>query len=224
MINTEICLFIKRSEIELENVHRKLRLLLTMVEADAVEDCLDTTHGILDDVRDATKDAAARIGSSGTTLSLKFYDIGKAQKAAAPETAKAKPAPEAETAKAEPAADPMGIGKAFSKIGAALNGAKPANDDIMGAGAALDKALAAAEAAKAALIEAAPEKTLKDTLDTWDASRKANAAARVAAANAAAAAECKGCGCDSEELADYGCAQCSCSKAADAVEGGELNG
>lgn len=89
MINTEICLFIKRSEIELENVHRKLRLLLTMVEADAVEDCLDTTHGILDDVRDATKDAAARIGSSGTNLSLKLYDIGKAQKAAAPETAKA---------------------------------------------------------------------------------------------------------------------------------------
>lgn len=201
MINTEICLFIKRSEIELENVHRKLRLLLTMVKADAVEDCLDTTHGILDDVRDAAKDAAARIGSSGTNLSLKLYDIGKAQKAAAPETAKA-----------EPAADPMGIGKAFSKIGATLNGAKPANDDIMGVGAALDKALAAAEAAKAALVEAAPEKTLKDTLDALDKSREANAAA-----------ECKGCGCDSEELADYGCAQCSCSKA-DAVEGGELNG
>lgn len=211
MINTEICLFIKRSEIELENVHRKLRLLLTMVEADAVEDYLDTTHDVVDDVRDATKGAAARIESLGTTISLKLYDIGKAQKAAALETAKAEPAPEA--AKAEPAADPMGIGKEFSKIGAALNGAKPANDDIMGVGAALDKALAAAEAAKAALVEAAPEKTLKDTLDAWDKSREANAAA-----------ECKGCGCDSEELADYGCAQCSCSKADAAVEGGELNG
>lgn len=178
MINTEICLFIKRSEIELKNVHRKLRLLLTMVEADAVEDCLDTTHDVVDDARDAAKNAAAHIESLGTTISLKLYDIGKAQKAAAPE---------AETA-------------------------KPANDDIMGVGAALDKALAAAEAAKAALVEAAPEKTLKDTLDAWDKSREANAAA-----------ECKGCGCDSEELADYGCAQCSCCKA-DAVEGGELNG
>lgn len=187
MINTEICLFVKRSEVELEAVHRKLRLLLTMVEADAVEDCLDTTHGILDDTRDAAKAAAAHIESLGTTISLKLYDIGKAQKAAAPETAKAEPAPEAETA-------------------------EPADKDIMGVGAALDKALAAAEAAKAALVEAAPEKTLKDTLDAWDKSREANAAA-----------ECKGCGCDSEELADYGCAQCSCSKA-DAVEGGELNG
>lgn len=204
MINTEICLFVKRSEVELEAVHRNLRLLLTMVEADAVEDCLDTTHGILDDARDAAKAAAAHIERLGITLSLKLYDIGKAQKAAAPKTAKA-----------EPAADPMGIGKAFSEIGAALNGAKPANDDIMGAGAALDKALAAAEAAKAALVEAAPEKALKDTLDAWDKSREANAAADAIAT---------ACGiCKSDGAGHYIGPNCACTNVSE-LKGGELNG
>ena len=215
MINTEICLFVKRSEVELEAVHRKLHLLLTMVEADAVEDCLDTTHGILDDAREAAKAAAAHIESLGTTLSLKLYDIGKTQKAAAPETTKAEPAPETETAKAETAADPMGIGKEFSKIGAAINGVKPANDDIMGVGAALDKALAAAEAAKAALVEAAPEKTLKDTLDAWDKSREANAAAD---AIATACGNCK-----SDGAGHYIGPNCACTNVSE-LKGGELNG
>lgn len=191
MINTEICLFVKRSEVELEAVHRKLHLLLTMVEADAVEDCLDTTHGILDDARDAAKAAAAHIESLGTTLSLKLYDIGKAQKAAAPETAKAEPAPEAEAA-------------------------KPANDDIMGVGAALDKALAAAEAANAALVESALEKHLKDTLvGARDKSREANAAAD---AIATACGNCK-----SDGAGHYIGPNCACTNVSE-LKGGELNG
>lgn len=190
MINTEICLFVKRSEVELENVHRKLHLLLTMVEADAVEDCLDTTHDVVDDVRDAAKGAAARIESLGTTISLKLYDIGKAQKAAAPETAKAEPAPEAETAKLS-------------------------DEDIVGVAAALNKALAAAEAAKATLVEAAPEKTLKDTLDAWDKSREANTTAY---AIATACGNCK-----SDGAGHYIGPNCACTNASE-LKGGELNG
>lgn len=94
------------------------------------------------------------------------------------------------------------------------------------------KAAAEAEAAKAATTIVVPEKTLKDTLNAWDQAREANAAAEdddpmgIGAEllkAKAAAAECKGCGCDSEELVDYGCAGCTCSKA-DEAEGGELNG
>lgn len=100
------------------------------------------------------------------------------------------------------------------------------------------KAAAEAEAAKATTTivvegnDAAEQAHLNDTLNAWDQAREANAAAEdddpmgIGAEllkAKAAAAECKGCGCDSEELADYGCAGCTCSKA-DEAEGGELNG
>lgn len=173
MINTEMSLFLARSEIELNHVHDKLRLLLLLADEDATEDCIDSTMKILEDARETATAAAAQIDSIGRDLWLKLYALQQEQKKAAE-----------------------------------------------------------AEAAKAATTIVVPEKTLKDTLDAWDQARKANAAAEdddpmgIGAEllkAKAAAAECRGCGCDSEELADYVCADCTCSKA-DEAEGGELNG
>ena len=177
MINTELSLFLARSEIELNHVHEKLRLLLLLADEDATEDCIDSTMKILEDARETATAAAAQIDSIGRDLWLKLYALQQEQKKAA----------EAEAAKA---------------------------------------------ATTIVVKDKAPEKTLKDTLNAWDQARKANAAAEdddpmgIGAEllkAKAAAAECKGCGCDSEELADYGCAGCTCSKAGEA-EGGELNG
>lgn len=162
MINTELSLFLARSEIELNHVHEKLRLLLLLADEDAAEDCIDSTMKILEDARETATAAAAQIDSVGRDLWLKLYALQQEQKKAA----------EAEAAKA-----------ATTIV-------------VKGKDAA----------------EQAPEKNLKATLDAWDKSREANAAA-----------ECKGCGCDSDGLADYGCAGCSCTKASD-EEGGKLNG
>ena len=177
MINTELSLFLARSEIELNHVHEKLRLLLLLADEDAVEDCIDTAENMVNDVRNTAKDAAKQIDSIGGNLWTRMYYLEQEQEKAA-------------------------------------------------------KAAAEAEVAKAATTIVAPEKTLNDTLNAWDQAREANAAAEdddpmgIGAEllkAKAAAAECKGCGCDSEELADYGCNGCSCSKA-DEAEGGELNG
>lgn len=179
MINTEVCLFVKRTEIELEHIHNKLRVLMALAEDDGIADCIDTAENMVNDVRNTAKDAAGQIDSIGGSLWSRMYHLEQEQEKAAK---------------------------------------------------------AAAEAAKAATTivvkDKAPEKTLNDTLNAWDQARKANAAAEdddpmgIGAEllkAKAAAAECKGCGCDSEELADYGCDGCSCSKANEA-EGGELNG
>ena len=177
MINTEVCLFVKRTEIELEHIHNKLRVLMALAEDDGIADCIDTAENMVNDVCNTAKDAAGQIDSIGGSLWSRMYHLEQEQEKAA-------------------------------------------------------KAAAEAEAAKAATTIVVPEKTLKDTLDAWDQARKANAAAEdddpmgIGAEllkAKAAAAECKGCGCDSEELADYGCDGCSCSKAGEA-EGGELNG
>ena len=179
MINTEVCLFVKRTEIELEHIHNKLRVLMALAEDDGIADCIDTAENMVNDVRSTAKDAAEQIDSIGGSLWSRMYHLEQEQEKAA------KAAAEAED-----------------------------------------------EAAKAATTNVALEKTLKDTLNAWDQARKANAAAEdddpmgIGAEllkAKAAAAECKGCGCDSEELADYGCAGCTCSKA-DEAEGGELNG
>ena len=179
MINTEVCLFVKRTEIELEHIHNKLRVLMALAEDDGIADCIDTAENMVNDVRNTAKDAAKQIDSIGGNLWSRMYHLEQEQEKAAK---------------------------------------------------------AAAEAAKAATTivvkDKAPEKTLNDTLNAWDQAREANAAAEdddpmgIGAEllkAKAAAAECKGCGCDSEELADYGCAGCTCSKA-DEAEGGELNG
>ena len=177
MINTEVCLFVKRTEIELEHIHNKLRILMALTEDDGIADCIDTAENMVNDVRNTAKDAAGKIDSIGGSLWSRMYHLEQEQEKAA-------------------------------------------------------KAAAEAEAAKDATTIVAPEKTLNDTLDAWDQAREANAAAEdddpmgIGAEllkAKAAAAECKGCGCDSEELADYGCAGCTCSKAGEA-EGGELNG
>lgn len=177
MINTEVCLFVKRTEIELEHIHNKLRVLMALAEDDGIADCIDTAENMVNDVRNTAKNAAGQIDSIGGSLWSRMYHLEQEQEKAA-------------------------------------------------------KAAAEAEAAKAATTIVVPEKTLKDTLDAWDQARKANAAAEdddpmgIGAEllkAKAAAAECKGCGCDSEELADYGCDGCACSKA-DEAEGGELNG
>lgn len=163
MINTEVCLFVKRTEIELEHIHNKLRVLMALAEDNGIADCIDTAENMVNDVRNTAKDAAKQIDSIGGSLWSRMYHLEQEQ------------------------------GKAA-------------------------KAAAEAEAAKATttiVVEGqAPEKILNDTLNAWDQAREAAKAA---------AAECKGCGCDSEELADYGCDGCSCSKA-DEAEGGELNG
>ena len=123
MINTEVCLFVQRTEIELEHIHNKLRVLMALAEDNGIADCIDTAENMVSDVRDTAKNAAMQIDSIGGSLWSRMYNLEQEQ-----------------------------------------------------------------------------EKAAK-----------------------AAAAECKGCGCDSEELADYGCNGCSCSKA-DEAEGGELNG
>ena len=181
MINTEVCLFVKRTEIELEHIHNKLRVLMALAEDNGIADCIDTAENMVNDVRNAAKGAAGQIDSIGGSLWSRMYHLEQEQEKAA-------------------------------------------------------KAAAEAEAAKAATTivvkDKAPEKTLNDTLNAWDQAREANAAAEdddpmgIGAEllkAKAAAAECKGCGCDSEELADYGCTDCTCSKA-DEAEGGELNG
>lgn len=166
MINTEVCLYVKRAEIELEHVHQKLRLLLALTEDNGVEDCIDTTEKMLEDARESAKSAAKNIDNWGSTLWLRLYRVEEEQKAAA-----------------------------------------------------------AAEVAMATTTivvegkDAAEQAHLNDALNAWDQAREANDAA----IQSAPSAECKGCGCDNEELADYGCAGCTCSKA-DEAEGGELNG
>ena len=176
MINTEVCLFVKRTEIELEHIHNKLRVLMALAEDDGIADCIDTAENMVNDVRNTAKGAAGQIDSIGGSLWSRMYHLEQEQEKAA-------------------------------------------------------KAAAEAEAAKAATTIVAPEKTLNDTLNAWDQAREASAAAEdddpmgIGAElpkAKAAAAECKGCGCDSEELADYGCDGCACSKA-DEAEGGELN-
>ena len=181
MINTEVCLFVKRTEIELEYIHNKLRVLMALAEDNGIADCIDTAENMVDDVRNTAKNAAEQINSIGGSLWSRMYNLEQEQEKAA-------------------------------------------------------KAAAEAEAAKATttiVVEGqAPEKILNDTLNAWDQAREANAAAEdddpmgIGAEllkAKAAADECKGCGCDSEELSDYGCAGCTCSKA-DEAEGGELNG
>ena len=177
MINTEVCLIVKRTEIELEHINNKLRVLMALAEDDGIADCIDTAENMVNDVRNTAKGAAGQIDSIGGSLWSRMYHLEQEQEKAA-------------------------------------------------------KAAAEAEAAKAATTIVAPEKTLNDTLNAWDQAREANAAAEdddpmgIGAEllkAKAAAAECKGCGCDSEELVDYGCDGCSCSKAGEA-EGGELNG
>lgn len=164
MINTELSLFLARSEIELNQVHDKLRLLLLLADEDATEDCIDSTMKILEDARKTATAAAAQIDSIGRDLWLKLYALQQEQKKAA----------EAEAAKAATTIVVKG------------------ND-------------------------AAEQAHLNDTLNAWDQTREANATAEdddpmsIGAEllkAKAAAAECKGCGCDS---------------AAEA-EGGELNG
>lgn len=183
MINTEVCLFVKRTEIELEHIHNKLRVLMALAEDNGIADCIDTAENMVNDVRNTAKDAAGQIDSIGGSLWSRMYHLEQEQEKAA-------------------------------------------------------KAAAEAEAAKAATTivvkseDAAEQAQLNDILNAWDQAREANAAAEdddpmgIGAEllkAKAAAAECKGCGCDSEELADYGCAGCTCSKAGEA-EGGELNG
>lgn len=164
MINTEVCLFVKRTEIELEHIHNKLRVLMALAEDNGIADCIDTAENMVNDVRNTAKDAAGKIDSIGGSLWSRMYHLEQEQEKAA-------------------------------------------------------KAAAEAEAAKATttiVVEGqAPEKILNDTLNAWDQAREA--------AKAAAEAEGKSCGCDSEGLVDYGCAGCTCSKA-DEAEGGELNG
>lgn len=83
MINTEVCLFVKRTEIELEHIHNKLRLLLLLADEDATEDCIDSTMKILEDARETATAAAAQIDSIGRDLWLKLYALQQEQKKAA---------------------------------------------------------------------------------------------------------------------------------------------
>lgn len=83
MINTEMSLFLARSEIELNHVHDKLRLLLLLADEDATEDCIDSTMKILEDARETATAAAAQIDSIGRDLWLKLYALQQEQKKAA---------------------------------------------------------------------------------------------------------------------------------------------
>ena len=65
MINTEVCLFVKRTEIELEHIHNKLRVLMALAEDDGIADCIDTAENMVNDVRNTAKDAAKQIDSIG---------------------------------------------------------------------------------------------------------------------------------------------------------------
>ena len=94
MINTEVCLFVKRTEIELEHIHNKLRVLMALAEDDGIADCIDTAENMVNDVRNTAKDAAKQIDSIGGSLWSRMYNLEQEQEKAA------KAAAEAEAAKA----------------------------------------------------------------------------------------------------------------------------
>lgn len=87
MINTEVCLFVKRTETELEHIHNKLRVLMALAEDNGIADCIDTAENMVNDVRNTAKDAAKQIDSIGGSLWSRMYHLeqeqGKAAKAAA---------------------------------------------------------------------------------------------------------------------------------------------
>ena len=87
MINTEVCLFVKRTEIELEHIHNKLRVLMALAEDNGIADCIDTAENMVNDVRNTAKDAAKQIDSIGGSLWSRMYhleeELEKAAKAAA---------------------------------------------------------------------------------------------------------------------------------------------
>lgn len=93
MINTEVCLFVKRTEIELEHIHNKLRVLMALTEDDGIADCIDTAENMVNDVRNTAKDAAKQIDSIGGSLWSRMYHLEQEQEKAAKAT-------EAEAAKA----------------------------------------------------------------------------------------------------------------------------
>lgn len=113
MINTEVCLYVKRAEIELEHVHQKLRLLLALTEDNGVEDCIDTTEKMLEDARETAKDAAKNIDNWGSSLWLLLYRVEEEQKAAA--AAEAAKTTTTVTVKAKPA-DDGAFDEALSKV------------------------------------------------------------------------------------------------------------
>ena len=94
MINTEVCLFVKRTEIELEHIHNKLRVLMALAEDDGIADCIDTAENMVNDVRNTAKGAAGQIDSIGGSLWSRMYHLEQEQEKAA------KAAAEAEAAKA----------------------------------------------------------------------------------------------------------------------------
>ena len=94
MINTEVCLFVKRTEIELEHIHDKLRVLMALAEDNGIADCIDTAENMVNDVRNTAKDAAGKIDSIGGSLWFRMYHLEQEQEKAA------KAATEAEAAKA----------------------------------------------------------------------------------------------------------------------------
>lgn len=83
MINTEVCLFVKRTEIELEHIHNKLRVLMALAEDDGIADCIDTAENIVNDVRNTAKDAAVQIDSIGGSLWSRMYHLEQEQEKAA---------------------------------------------------------------------------------------------------------------------------------------------
>lgn len=83
MINTEVCLFVKRTEIELEHIHNKLRVLMALAEDNGIADCIDTAENMVNDVRNTATAAAAQIDSIGRDLWLKLYALKQEQKKAA---------------------------------------------------------------------------------------------------------------------------------------------
>ena len=94
MINTEVCLFVKRTEIELEHIHNKLRVLMALAEDNGIADCIDTAENMVSDVRDTAKNAAGQIDSIGGSLWSRMYHLEQEQEKAA------KAAAETEAAKA----------------------------------------------------------------------------------------------------------------------------
>lgn len=89
MINTEVCLFVKRTEIELEHIHNKLRVLMALAEDNGIADCIDTAENMVNDVRNTAKDAAKQIDSIGGSLWSRMYHLEQEQEKAAKAAAEA---------------------------------------------------------------------------------------------------------------------------------------
>ena len=158
MINTEVCLFVKRTEIELEHIHNKLRVLMALAEDDGIADCIDTAENMVNDVRNTAKDAAKQIDSIGGSLWSRMYHLEQEQEKAAKAAAEAAKAAATIVVKDNDSAEQAHLNDTLN----AWDQAREANaaaedDDPMGIGAELIKAKAEAAECKGCGCDSAAE-------------------------------------------------------------------